>query len=140
GCGSSQSPSKGFDPARVVPASAPLFVGAIVRPTGALSARALAAGKTLTHQANPYLRLLGALQTPGSPPLDYKRDLAPWLGAQAGAFLSAAAGGGRTNLGPLLSLVQQGILGGSAQASFPFATSAGPAGAPAAAGAVVLDV
>jgi hypothetical protein len=140
GCGSSPTPGKGFDPARAVPASAPLFVGAIVRPTGALSARALAAGKTLTHQANPYLRLLGALQTPGSPPLDYKRDLAPWLGAQAGAFLSSAAGAGRTNLAPLLSLVQQGILGGPAQAAFPFATTPGPPGAPAAEGAFVLDV
>ena len=33
--------------------------------------------KALTHQADPYLRLLELLRTPGSPPLDYASDVAP---------------------------------------------------------------
>ena len=136
GCGGSKSPGKGSDPATAVPASAPVYVGAIVRPTGTLQANAQAAGKTLTRQPDPYLRLLSALQTPGSPPLDFKRDLAPWLGAQAGVFLGASGAG--ANLGALLALVQQGILSGSAQPAFPFAPS-GSGGAPAGEGAFVLE-
>jgi hypothetical protein len=136
GCGGSKSPGKGVDPATAVPAAAPVYIGAIVRPTGALQANAQAAGKALTQQPDPYVRLVAALQTPGSPPLDFKRDLAPWLGAQAGAFLTAS--GARANLGALLSLVQQGILGASSQPAFPFARS-GSGGAAAGEGAFVLE-
>ncbi len=123
-----------MDPASAVPASAPLYAGAIVRPEGSLQTAARAAGQTLTHQADPYLRLLAALQTPGSGTLDYKRDIAPWLGPRAGVFLSAAtAGGSEEAVGKLLALVTQGLLGHSSSgAAFPFA-------AHAVEGAIVLD-
>ena len=70
GCGSSHSSGTEADPAGAVPASTPLYAGATVRSGEPLKAAARAAGRTLTHQADPYLRLLGALQTPGSPALD----------------------------------------------------------------------
>jgi hypothetical protein len=136
GCGSSQSANKGTDPAQAVPSIAPLYLGAIVRPTGSLKEHARAAGQTLTHQAEPYARLLGALQTPGSPPLNFQHDLAPWLGAQGGVFLSASGPSGQADLGALSSLLQQGILGSSAQIPFPFAAHSGAA---AQQGAFVLD-
>jgi hypothetical protein len=133
GCGSSSS-GKGADPAQLVPASAVLYAGAVVRPTGSLEARARADGRALTGQPDPYLRLLAALQTPGSPALSFKRDVAPWLGPQAGVFVASQGAQGRAALGGLLSLLQQSILGGSgAAAGFPFA---GPAGVQ---GAIVLD-
>jgi hypothetical protein len=137
GCGGSSSSGRGTDPALAVPASAAIYAGAVVRPAGALKARARAAGQTLTHQADPYLRLLGLLQTPGSPALDFKRNLAPWLGAQAGIFLSSSATGGRADLGPLLSPLRQGLLGGSTGATFPFGGGAARAGTSQ--GAIVLD-
>jgi hypothetical protein len=128
GCGASHTGGTAADPAVVVPASAALYAGATVRPSGAAQTAALAAGRALTHQADPYLRLLAALQTPGSPPLDFKRDVAPWLGAQAGVFVSSLG-----SSGPLLSLLQQGLLGSaSAAATFPF-------GSGGAQGAIVLD-
>lgn len=128
GCGSSAPTGTSADPAGIAPASAPVYVGAVVRPDGHLKTEALAAGHKLTQQANPYSRLLGVLQTPGSPPLDFGRDVAPWLGPNAGLFY--------TSLGSseaLASLLQQGLTsGGAAAARWPFGTGGEQ-------GAIVLD-
>jgi hypothetical protein len=131
GCGSSKSHSsataQAADPASAVPASAALFAGASVRPDDPLKAAALADGKALTQQADPYLRLLAALQTPGSPQLSFK-DLEGWLGPNAGVFLSSLS-----SAGSLLTLIEQGLLGSAgAPSAFPF-TNAG------AQGAILLD-
>jgi hypothetical protein len=133
GCGSSHSGGKAADPAGAVPASATLYVGATVRPSGPLKTAALADGKALTGQANPYLRLLALLQTPGSPTLSFTRDVAPWLGPQAGLFISSI-GSSRAQSGLLLSLLEQGLLGSGSGGAFPFGGTAG------AQGAIVLDV
>jgi hypothetical protein len=127
GCGSSSTPGTAADPAAATPAAAVLYAGATVRPTGAQKTSALAAGKALTHQADPYLRLLGTLQTPGSATLSFSRDLAPWLGAHAGVFLTSLSGAGA-----LPSQLEQGLLGGSSAGTFAF-------GASGAQGAIVLD-
>jgi hypothetical protein len=126
GCGSSGPGGTAADPATVVPATAALYAGASLRPQGALKTAALAAGKALTHQADPYLRLLDALQTPGSPKLSFPREVAPWLGPNGGVFLTSLRGAGS-----LTSLLEQGLLGGSG-AGFPF-------GGGGAQGAIVLD-
>ncbi len=144
GCGSGASTGTSADPAGVIPGSAPVYVGAVVHPGATLKTNALAAGSKLTHQTNPYRRLLGVLQTPGSPTLDFGHDVAPWLGANAGLFL--------TSLGSseaIESLLQQGLTGGGAGdggvgggsgggstgAEWPFGTG----GAGGAQGAIVLD-
>jgi hypothetical protein len=128
GCGSSHKLATSADPAGAIPASAALYVGATVRPQGAKRTEALAAGAALTKQANPYLRLLAALQTPGSPTLDYKRDVAPWLGPNAGVYLTSM-----NAAGPLTTMLQRGLLGeSSATGTFPLATGAAD-------GAIVLD-
>jgi Protein of unknown function (DUF3352) len=133
GCGSSHSSGAAADPALATPAAAPLFAGATVRPTGAQKAAALAVGRTLTHQANPYLRLVALLQTPGSPALSFSHDLAPWLGQRAGIFATSLGSSSRAQNALVLSLVQQGLLGASsATGSFPF-------GSASAQGAIVLD-
>jgi len=132
GGGSSHSTATGPDPAAAVPSSTPLFAEAVVRPEGSLKTEAAAAGQALTHQPDPYLRLLTALQTPGSAPLDFS-DLASWLGPRAGIFLSSAGASGQASTSQLLSLITQSLLAGSANASaFPF-SSVG------AQGAIVLD-
>jgi Protein of unknown function (DUF3352) len=129
GCGSSNTIATSADPASAIPGSAALYAGATVRPQGAQRTEALAAGSTLTHQANPYLRLLAALQTPGSPKLDFARDVAPWLGPHAGVYLASLS-----SAGPLTAVLAQGLLGGGSSGSgaFPLATGA-------AEGAIVLD-
>ena len=130
-CGSSTSSSgTAADPASAIPAAAPVYAGANVRPQGSEKTNALAAGRALTHQANPYLRLLAALQAPGAPPLGFARDVSPWLGPHGGVFLSSLS-----SAGALLPLLAQGLLGA------PSSSSAGafPFGAGRAQGAIVLD-
>jgi hypothetical protein len=132
GCGSSSSPGSSADPAGVVPASAPLYAGAVVRPSGALKTGATAAATTLTHQPDSYTRLAGVLQAPGSPPLTYSHDIAPWLGTNAGIFLSSlsTSSAATSQLQQLLSQVLQG--GASTTPSaWPFASGVQ--------GAIVLD-
>jgi hypothetical protein len=132
GCGSGSSGSS-IDPAKAVPASAPLYAAAVVRPTGALQGSARAAAKALTHQADPYLRLLAALQTPGSSTPDFNKDVAPWLGPRAGVFLTATGSSEEQAVDRLLTLIEHGLLGGSsAGGAFPFA-------AHSVEGAIVLD-
>ena len=133
GCGSSHAGASATDPAAAIPASAPLYAGAIVRPSGPERTAASAAGRALSHQADPYLRLLAALQTPGSAPLDFNRDVAPWLGADAGIFLSSLDASEQSKIGTLLSGLARELLGGaSAGGAFPFS-------AHGVQGAIVLD-
>ncbi len=127
GCGSSASTGTTADPASAVPATAALYAGATVRPSGSQKTAALAMGKALTHQANPYLRLLGALQTPGSAKLNFSREVAPWLGPHAGVFISSLG-----SSGGLTALLAQGLLGGAGAGEFAF-------GARGAQGAIVMD-
>jgi hypothetical protein len=127
GCGSSHSSGTVADPASVVPASASVYAGATVRPGGAQQQAALQAGFRLTRHTNPYQRLAAVLQTPGSPPLDYTRDLASWLGPKAGIFLTSLG-----SASALLPIAETLVSSGGAAAAFPFA----PHGAE---GAVVLD-
>ena len=131
--GSSHGTGTAADPATVIPASAPLYAGAVVRPGGALGSAAATAGRTLTGQADPYLRLLAALKTPGSAPLNFKRDVASWLGPRAGVFLSSAHASKLAGAGQVLTLLALALLKPSpAVTAFPF----GGAGVQ---GAIVLD-
>ncbi len=112
GCGSTtHTGGTEADPASAIPAGAAVYLGATVRPQGSEGSGALAAGRALTGTADPYLRLLGALRTPGSPPLEYKRDVAPWLGTHAGVYLDSLHGA-ESVLGPL-----EKALGGSGEQS-----------------------
>ena len=121
GCGSSSSGTS-IDPASAVPASAALYAGGVVRPEGSLQAAARTAGQALTHQPDPYLRLLAALQTPGSATLDFDHDIAPWLGPRAGVFISSGGAAGETAIARMLTLVEQSLLGRAPEGgSFPFA-------------------
>ncbi len=133
GCGSSSSPGSSADPAGFVPASAPLYAGAVVRPEGSLKSNATAAGTTLTHQPHAFTRLVQLLQVPGAPPLDYSKDIAPWLGTNAGIFLSSLPGSSTAGTDQLQQLLSQLLQSGSST------TSAWPFGAAGVQGAIVLD-
>jgi hypothetical protein len=130
-CGSSHSSGPAADPAGAVPASAAIYAGATVRPTGSQKTAALSVGRSLTHQTDPYLRLTQLLQAPGTPPISFSRDLAPWLGPKAGIYLSSLGSPSTAQSGLLLSLLQQG-LGSSSTGSLPF-------GAAGLQGAILLD-
>jgi hypothetical protein len=132
GCGSSSSPGSSADPASVIPASSPLYLSAVVRPSGSLKSSATAAGTTLTHQPDAYARLASVLQVPGSPPLHYSHDLQSWLGPNAGIFLSSlsTSTAATSQLQQLLSEVLQGG-SSSSPSAWPFGSGVQ--------GAIVLD-
>ncbi len=132
GCGSSSSPGSSTDPAEVIPASAPLYLGAVVHPSGTLKTDATTAASTLTHQPDSYARLASVLQVPGSPPLTYSHDIAPWLGPNAGIFLSTLSASAAAT-GQLQQLLTQLLQGGSSAtpSAWPFASGVQ--------GAIVLD-
>jgi len=133
GGGSSSTSGTSADPAGAVPASAPLYAGAVLRPGGSLKAAAAVDGRTLTHQADPYLRLIAALQTPASAPLSFSHDVAPWLGPNGGIFLDSVPSSAQAGVNQVLTLLAHALLGGSSAASaFPFATRGVD-------GAIVLD-
>jgi hypothetical protein len=133
GCGSSSSsPGTSADPAGLIPATASLYAGAVVHPGGTLKTDALTAAQTLTHQPNAYTRLVQVLQTPGSPALSYSHDIAPWLGTNAGIFLTSLSTT-RAGTDQLQQLLTQVLQSGSST------TSAWPFGASGVQGAIVLD-
>ena len=113
GCGgSSHSDGTEADPAGAVPADAALYLGATVRPTGSAQSGVEAAGRELTGRRDPFAELVSLLQTPGSAKLDYKRDIAPWLGPHAGLFIESL-GSAEAAVEPLL----KGLAGGAASLS-----------------------
>jgi hypothetical protein len=89
GCGSSSSPP--LNPATVVPASAPLYIGAIVQPSGTLKSNTTASTQKLTHSGEPFSSLLKLL-SPSGRKLNYESEVKPWLGAQAGGFVTSIDG------------------------------------------------
>jgi Protein of unknown function (DUF3352) len=88
GCGSSTS-GTAVSPATAVPASAPLYIDAVVQPSGSLKSDATAAGRTLTQRSDPFTGLLQLLQGPTGKAPDYAKEVKPWLGVNAGLFLDS---------------------------------------------------
>jgi hypothetical protein len=111
GCGSSASPGINADPATVVPAAAPLYIGAIVQPSGALESATATDGQKLTGSSEPFSGLLKMLTPSGSAQLNYAHDVKPWLGDQAGAFALSIDGSSATQA--LLSSLSEEITGNS---------------------------
>ncbi|MCW2985620.1 MAG: hypothetical protein JWR63_3190 [Conexibacter sp.] len=89
GCGSSSSSGSGgdagADPAAFLPASAPVYVEAQVRPTGDLKANAATVAGRILRTSDPGGKIVGlldkGLKDDGA---SYAEDIAPWLGQRAG--------------------------------------------------------
>ncbi len=94
GCGGGGSSSgTSASPASVVPAAAPLYVNAVVAPSGTLKSDALAVGRTLTGNSEPYAGLLKLLAGPtGKTPSE--KEVKPWLGPNAGVFVNPTSAAG----------------------------------------------
>jgi Protein of unknown function (DUF3352) len=90
GCGGDDTDTDaGADPAQVVPADAPLYAEAIVRPEGEQREEVEAALGQLLDTDDPGGEILDALEDEiaqqGSD-VSYTDDIEPWLGERAGAF------------------------------------------------------
>ncbi len=140
GCGSSPSGTSA-SPATVTPASIPFYIDAVVRPEGSLKTDATTAAHTLTGRQHPFEGLLKLLAGPTGKTPNYAKEVEPWLGTNAGAFLSAVSLGHAESLlsgATLQKLLAEGLPGleaallgqGGLQAAL---------GASSAQGALVLD-
>jgi hypothetical protein len=94
GCGSSDSGSGGADdPAALVPATAPVYAEATLRPDGKVGADLDAALKKILRTDDPGAKIQKALddsiKTDG---VTYKGDIEPWLGDRVGIAVTAIRG------------------------------------------------
>jgi hypothetical protein len=132
GCGSSGSGSK--DPATLVPASVPLYASLAVKPAGGANGAASSAAKTLTHLAEPYGTVTRALLNGQASHLEFKRDIEPWVGDDAGVFVTSLD----TSKLPQSASSAQALLEGGLS-SVASALSASAFGSGGAQGAIVLE-
>jgi hypothetical protein len=133
GCGGGSSGTNG-DPATVTPASAPLYASVAIKPSGGGSGAASSAAKKLTHLAEPYGSLARTLLSSEGAQLEFKRDIGPWVGDNAGVFVTSLD----TSKLPQGTTSAQALLeGGLTKAVSSLGASA--FGSKAAQGAIVLD-
>ncbi|HEV3323307.1 MAG TPA: DUF3352 domain-containing protein [Solirubrobacteraceae bacterium] len=140
GCGSSPSGTSA-SPATVTPASAPLYIDAVVKPEGSLKTDATATATALTGRQHPFEGLLKLLAGPTGKAPSYAKEVEPWLGAHAGAFLSAVAlehAEGLLGSETLEKLLSEGFSGLEAALLGPNSLQAA-LGTSSAQGALVLD-
>jgi hypothetical protein len=95
-CGGGGSGSgDGEDPASAVPANAPLYLEASVRPEGNTRAQALDALAKILHTGDPQAKvdqlLDQAFADANGPKLNYDKDIKPWLGEKIGFWLASAS-------------------------------------------------
>lgn len=96
GCGeSSGSGNAGADPASVVPASAPLYGEAVVKPEGAQRTKLEALLRRILRTDDPGAKIEKAFDDAARKDgVTYARDIEPWLGKKVGAFLTGVTRGG----------------------------------------------
>jgi hypothetical protein len=93
GCGSSSSSGGDHDPAALVPANAPLYAEATVRPEGKLGSDLEAALKKILRTDDPGAKIEKAIDDSGKREgITYAKDIEPWLGDRVGVALTALNG------------------------------------------------
>ena len=99
GCGDSSSSGSGdagADPAALLPASAPLYVEAQVRPTGDLAVNAKSVAGKILRTGDPGGKIVGLIdQGLKDDKASYADDIAPWLGQRAGIAITSIGAGGK---------------------------------------------
>ena len=97
GCGGSSGSSSNVDvgPAAAVPANAPLYLDATVKPTGQAQAGADAALSKVLKTQDPGAKIISLIESRSKSeghPVSFQQDIAPWLGEKAGFFFTSLAG------------------------------------------------
>lgn len=100
GCGSSSSSNSsgsasGTDPAALLPASAPVYVEAQVRPTGDLAANAKTVAGKILRTSDPGGKIVDLIDDAAKDKgASYEKDVEPWLGQRAGIAITGLHGAG----------------------------------------------
>ena len=129
GCGSTASTGTAADPAAVVPATAPLYVGADVRPEGSLKSAAISAGHGALTASRPLsASACGAADARAAPGCSYSATSLHGSAADAGLFLSSVSSATDADVDKAAARAdRRASPAARAAASFPFSTP-GPAG------------
>jgi Protein of unknown function (DUF3352) len=96
GCGSSDSSSSAgsADPAKAIPAGAPFYVEATVKPTGKQRTDLEAAGRKILRTNDPAAKLRALIDKAGRKEgKTYAKDIQPWLGSKAAMAITGLSGG-----------------------------------------------
>lgn len=91
GCGGGGSSSVDVGPAAAVPASAPIYLDATVKPTGSAQSGANAAFSKILNTPDPGAKIISLFEDQSKAdghPINYQQDVAPWLGEKAGLFFT----------------------------------------------------
>lgn len=97
GCGGGGGGGAGSDadPAKLVPASAAVYVEATIRPEGDLRDGVNAAAKKLLRNDDPGKKAIELFDKAGKENgISWKKDFEPWLGQRLGVFATTFSGGG----------------------------------------------
>ena len=109
GCGGS-SASGGDDPASAVPAGAAFYLEGTVRPEGDLRDDALAAAGKVLRTDDPQAKIdelvAKAFAESEDPKVDYKKDIAPWLGEKVALWGAVPANAEEDFRGALVATVE----------------------------------
>jgi hypothetical protein len=93
GCGGGGDSSS--DPASVVPAGAPVFIEAKLQPEAKIAANVEALAKQVAGIDNLGETIVEKLESsvdPGEEPLDFGKEIEPWLGEKAGLYIEGYDG------------------------------------------------
>lgn len=93
GCGGGSDSSS--DPASVVPPGAPVFIEAKLQPEAKIAADVEALAERIAGVDNLGQEIIGELESsvdPGQEPLDYAKEIEPWLGENAAIYLESYDG------------------------------------------------
>jgi Protein of unknown function (DUF3352) len=94
GCGSSSGSGGSDDPAALIPAGAPVYVEAVVRPEGKVSADLQGALKKILRTDDPNAKILELIEDSGKgKDVSFKDDVDPWLGDRVGIAVTALHNG-----------------------------------------------
>jgi uncharacterized protein DUF3352 len=94
GCGSSSGGSDSQDPAALVPANAPLYAEATVRPGDKERADVEAVLKKILRTDDPVGKLRGQFDAAArKDDVSFSKDIDPWLGDKVGVAITAFTGG-----------------------------------------------
>jgi Protein of unknown function (DUF3352) len=97
GCGSSGDSAAGAgagDPAKAIPASAPVYLELTVHPTAGQRAGLEAAGRKILHTSDPAAKLQELIDKAGKGSgRTYARDIKPWLGDKAAVAITGFSAG-----------------------------------------------
>jgi uncharacterized protein DUF3352 len=95
GCGGGGGGNVDVGPAAAVPANTPVYIDAVVRPTGTAETDAKQAASKILNTPDPGGKIASLIEQgtkANGHPINFQQDVSPWLGKEAAVFFTTLAG------------------------------------------------